>query len=81
MYILPNATDFNNEDFWDWCREIIETKENIKLLISEYNAPDDFVCIWQKDVQRSMKSTDNTMRAVEKLFTYKGGLYERSLNE
>ena len=62
------ATDFNNEDFWDWCREIIETKENIKLLISEYNAPDDFVCIWSKGVQNNMGN--NTMSKNEKLFIH-----------
>jgi hypothetical protein len=62
------ATDFNNERFWDWCREIIETKENIKLLISEYNAPDDFVCIWSKGAQNNMGN--NTMSKNEKLFIH-----------
>ena len=50
------------------------SKDNY-VLISELEAPNDFICIWQKDVQRSMKSTDNTMRAVEKLFAHKDGLY------
>ena len=62
------ANDFNNERFWDWCRELIETKENIKLLISEYNAPEDFVCIWSKGVQDSMGN--NTMSKNEKLFIH-----------
>ena len=31
--------------------------------------------VWSKDVQRSIKSTDNTMRATEKLFTYRDGKY------
>lgn len=62
------ATDFDNELFWDWCRELIETKENIKVLISEYNAPEDFVCIWSKGVQDSMGN--NTMSKNEKLFIH-----------
>lgn len=62
------ANDFDNERFWDWCRELIETKENIKLLISEYNAPEDFVCIWSKGVQDSMGN--NTMSKNEKLFVH-----------
>lgn len=62
------ATDFDNELFWDWCRELIETKENIKVLISEYNAPEDFVCIWSKGVQDSMGN--NTMSKSEKLFIH-----------
>ena len=62
------ANDFDNERFWDWCRELIETKENIKLLISEYNAPEDFVCIWSKGVQDNMGN--NTMSKNEKLFIH-----------
>lgn len=62
------ANDFDNERFWDWCRKLIETKENIKLLISEYNAPEDFVCIWSKGVQDSMGN--NTMSKNEKLFIH-----------
>lgn len=31
--------------------------------------------VWSKNVQRSIKSTDNTMRATEKLFAYRAGKY------
>ena len=62
------ANDFDTERFWNWCRELIETKENIKLLISEYNAPEDFVCIWSKGAQDRMGS--NTMNKNEKLFIH-----------
>ena len=31
--------------------------------------------VWSKNVQRSIKSTDNTMRATEKLFAYRDGIY------
>ena len=73
---FANSHNFDFDEFWETMRQW--SKDNY-VLVSELAAPDDFVCIWQKDVQRSMKSTDNTMRAVEKLFTYKGGLYERKM--
>ena len=69
---FANSQDFDYEEFWEIMRKWSKTNY---VIISELSAPDDFICIWQKDVQRSMKSTDNTMRAVEKLFVYKNGLY------
>lgn len=73
---FANSHNFDFDEFWETMRQW--SKDNF-VLISELSAPDDFVCIWQKDVQRSMKSTDNTMRAVEKLFAYKDGLYMKSI--
>ena len=56
--------EFYHDDFWDWCREMSE--RNI-VLISEHAARDDFECIWEMPVKRTI---DNTKRvaAVEKLF-------------
>ena len=71
-----NSIGFDYTEFWNIMREW--SADNF-VLISELNAPDDFICIWDKDVQRSMKSTDNTMRAVEKLFTYNKGKYTEYL--
>lgn len=39
------------------------------VYISEYNAPDDFVCVWQKEITNSM-ATKNTYKPIEKLFIY-----------
>lgn len=64
-----NSQKFDYDEFWQTMR--IWSKTNT-VYISELEAPSDFEYVWQKDVQRSMKSTDNTMRAVEKLFRYKG---------
>lgn len=63
-----NSLHFDYDEFWNYMRKW--SKNNI-VLISELNAPKDFECIWEKSVSRTMKSTDNTMRATEKLFTYK----------
>ena len=62
------ANSFDNDKFWDWCRNIISSKENVKVLVSEYNAPSDFVCIWSRQVQDKMGK--NTMSKNEKLFIH-----------
>jgi len=35
---------FNHDEFYDWCREM--SRNNI-VLVSEYQAPSDFKCIWE----------------------------------
>lgn len=62
-----NATKFNYDEFWETMRK---WSKNQIVLISELNAPDDFECIWQQEVSRSIKATDKS-KAVEKLFIYK----------
>ena len=57
---------FPYDEFWDWCREM--SKDNT-VLISEYNAPDDFKCIWQKDVKTTLDKNSRGTR-IEKLFIY-----------
>lgn len=64
---------FPYEEFYQWCRDM--SKTNI-VLISEYNMPDDFECIWEKEVTTQISSQrkandDNNIRT-EKLFIYKG---------
>jgi len=59
-----NALKFDYEEFWDIMREW--SKKNI-VLISEQNAPEDFRCIWQQTVSRSIKAVDKS-KSVEKLF-------------
>jgi len=44
------------------------------VLISEYNMPDDFECIWSKPVKCYQNSTRETASdRVEKLFVVKNG--------
>lgn len=63
---------FNHLDFWEWCR--VKTKEGHHVFVSEYNAPEDFECIWQKNFKSSLsangKSGGNKTRT-EKLFILK----------
>ena len=62
-----NAKNFDYDEFWNIIRKW--SKDNI-VIVSELNAPSDFKCIWEKNVSRTMKSTDNTMRADERMFIY-----------
>ena len=62
-----NSLKFDYDEFWDTIRDW--SKRNI-VLISEENAPDDFKCIWNYEVSRSIKAT-NKSKSIEKLFVYK----------
>lgn len=62
------SKNFNYEEFWQWCREM--TINGHEVYISEYQAPEDFECIWSKIVTNSMNTT-NTHKPTEKLFIYK----------
>lgn len=59
---------FDHDAFFDWCRKM-KAKGNI-VFVSEYNAPDDFSCMWQGEVKTNFASgrSGETHNAVEKLF-------------
>ena len=64
-----NSKDFNHEEFWNYMREI--SKTNL-VFVSEQNAPEDFVCIWQKQIRRQLDvNKDNLFNVYEKLFVHK----------
>ena len=63
---------FPYEDFYKWCKDM--SKNNI-VLISEYNMPDEFKCIWEMQVTTSLnsrrKTCDKSKNRIEKLFICK----------
>lgn len=59
---------FDSAKFWDWVRE--KAKAGNKVYVSEYNAPDDFKCIWEKELSSSLSSVSK--KSTEKLFIYNG---------
>lgn len=59
--------DFDHERFYEWCRD--RHKEGHKVFISEYWMPDDFVCVWSKEVNNSLTKDTGSKKGVEKLFT------------
>lgn len=64
--------DFNHDEFWQWCRE--KYKEGHLVFVSEYNAPNDFECIWEKNIVTTLNNSKGKggLERVEKLFKYKG---------
>ena len=73
---LGYHSKFNHDEFYEWLRKM--SVSNI-VLISEYEMPDDFECIWKKDVicqvssQNKLKANNSNKRC-EKLFMYKNGI-------
>lgn len=62
-----SSKNFDHDKFWAWVRKI--SRNNV-VLISEHNAPDDFECIWEQEVTRTIDNTKR-VRATEKLFIMK----------
>jgi DNA adenine methylase len=62
-----NESVFNHLEFWQWCRD--KAKAGHIVFVSEYNAPNDFECVWEGLLKNNMgnNSKDNK----EKLFRYK----------
>ena len=56
--------DFNHSEFWDWVRRM--SKRNI-VIVSEYNAPSDFCCIYQKQLVTTLDK-NSRKNDIEKLF-------------
>jgi len=65
--------EFNHIEFWEWVR--LKTKQGHKVFVSEYKAPEDFKCVWEKETKSSLsangKSGGNKL-STEKLFVYCG---------
>lgn len=59
---------FDHEEYWEWVREM--SKDNL-VLCSEYQAPPDFDCIWQKQLTTTLDKASRS-KATEKLFVLKG---------
>jgi len=64
-YDANNA--FNHEKFWNWVREM--SKDNI-VLVSEYNAPEDFEKIYEKTLTTTLDK-NSRKKDTEKLFIHK----------
>jgi DNA adenine methylase len=70
-YITATKSGFNSDDFWQWCRDI--AKQGHSVFISEYNAPNDFVCVWEKEVKSSLSANGkigSNKNSIEKLFIH-----------
>lgn len=64
--------DFNHDEFWGWCRS--KSTQGHQVFISEYNAPADFECVYEKEVSSSLRANgivSGNKKSVEKLFLLK----------
>lgn len=62
-----NDKDFDHDEFWDWVRKVSE--HNI-VLVSEYNAPDDFEIIYEKELTTTLDK-NSRKKDTERLFKIK----------
>ena len=64
------VNNFDSDLFWQWCREQEENGNTI--IVSEYNAPKDFVCVWEKELPCGMNSVfgEKQSKRTEKVFMY-----------
>jgi len=59
---------FDSDAFWQKVRDL--SKNNL-VFVSEYEAPDDFITIWSKEVKTEIRGGSNArLDRVEKLFIY-----------
>ena len=66
-------SSFNHEKFWEWVRKM--SKKGHYVYVSEYTAPDNFKCIWEKKKKDGMGTTKKGVKQnvkTEKLFVYNG---------
>lgn len=62
-------TGFDHNAFWDKMRE---WSRNNTVVISEYNAPNDFKCVAEFSSQMGMTTGNERPKRIEKLFMYNG---------
>lgn len=60
-----SVLSFPYDEFYNWCRRMSVAN---KVFISEYSMPDDFKCIWSKEIKCTVDKASRTNRT-EKLFT------------
>lgn len=65
-------SDFDHNSFWDWCRK--KSLEGHQVFISEYKAPNDFNCVWERGAKSTFSYNGQfggTKESVERLFVFK----------
>ena len=71
-YKQAKETGFSKDDFCDWVRQ--KVAEGHRVFCSEYEMPDDFICVWEKGVSSSLRANgviSGSKKSVERLFVHK----------
>lgn len=66
------SKNFDHDLFWSWCRRMAE--KGHQVWISEYCAPNDFECVWEKKAKSSLSANSNAggnKESTERLFALK----------
>lgn len=63
---------FDHAAFWEWCRE--QVARGCKVYVSEYNAPADFVPIWEYEATVTLSVKSNNGEATERLFVHESSV-------
>jgi len=61
-----NESGLDYDKFYDWCRDM--SQKGHQVFVSEYNMPEDFQCLWQKEISSSLSKDTGAKKGVEKLF-------------
>lgn len=56
---------FDHDFFWKWCEKMVSLGH--KVFVSEYNAPENWTSIWEKEVTTGL-DVKTSKKDVEKLF-------------
>ena len=59
---------FDTEAFWKWCRSKVQ--EGHTVYVSEYEAPEDFISIWNQPLRNNLLNTNTRENRNENLFIY-----------
>lgn len=61
------ANKFDHDQFWAWVRG--KKAEGHTVYVSEYSAPDDFKCLWEKRVNNTLEKNTGSKQGMERLYT------------
>lgn len=63
-----STTDFDYVEFWEIVRDL---SKHHTVFVSEYIAPNDFECVWSKEVNNTLNLDTGEKKGIEKLFKMK----------
>ena len=58
---------FDHAKFWIWAENMVN--KGHKVFVSEYSAPENWNCVWHKEVFNSLTKNTGSKKGIEKLFT------------
>lgn len=60
---------FDHNAFWAWCERMSDAGHQV--FVSEYVAPDEWECVWEKRVNNTLTKNTGSKQGVERLFRMK----------